>query len=507
MKTLQFRWHYWMASAAMWADHFWLGVGGGNFGDGYLTYRLMGAEEAVKAPHNIWMHALAQFGLGAVFFMTAVAAVASGRGSRAEAPQTQPRRAELGATLAAVVVFAVGARTLLWDWSDSPAVWTWEILLPAMGLVAGLVLAAWRLTGGAGLRFCLRAGLLAVLLHNIVTYSLWTPATAGLFWLTGGSLLATPADVPSRGGRRWMAWSLAGVALAGWVACALWLWAPVYRRTMHADAALQALRDGDPARAIDAADAMVSADPLDPTAADDAAKLMLLLSPRDRVNARTVRLGQAQQYADTAWERDGASFNVAHRRVMTCWYRHFPDAFALAIRQRLAPGQVEQFRQSIARRGEDWLALHDLATAYALDGKWHEAVAWFARVAKLRPQAPQAQYNEALATWMAGMQGRAREAWRKAGLRTPPQGLGELIRVALQRNPRDARLRLDYAELALQTGAADVAKQLLRDAKEIDAALDTVSVQKLSKQERKRIEAMEAHAAVVEEMRAASENE
>jgi len=293
---------------------------------------------------------------------------------------------------------------------------------------------------------------------------------------------------------------LVGLATAGWVAAAVWLWTPVYRRTTHADAVLHALREGDQARAIAAADGMVSADPLDPRAADDAAKLMLMLAPRNEVRARLTRLGQAEDYAATAWERDGADFTVAHRRVMTRWYREFPDAFALTIQRRIGPGQVEQFGKAVTRRQGDWLGLHDLAAAYALDGRWHEAVAWFARVAQLRPKYRQAQYNEALATWMAGMQDRAREAWRNAGVRKPPEGFGELVRVALSRNPRDARVRLDYAEMVLQTGSADWARQLLCEAAKIDAALDPDSVQKLSKQELERIGAMEAHAAVVEEM-------
>ena len=68
-KTMTFRWYYWTAAAAMVADHPLLGVGPGNFPSAYLRYRRLGAEEAVKLPHNVVAEAVSQYGIpgGAVY--------------------------------------------------------------------------------------------------------------------------------------------------------------------------------------------------------------------------------------------------------------------------------------------------------------------------------------------------------------------------------------------------------------------------------------------------------
>jgi hypothetical protein len=50
--SLDFRWQYWTASAAMFGDHPWTGVGAENFGNHYTAYKPITSPEEVKNPHN-----------------------------------------------------------------------------------------------------------------------------------------------------------------------------------------------------------------------------------------------------------------------------------------------------------------------------------------------------------------------------------------------------------------------------------------------------------------------
>ncbi|MCK4275855.1 MAG: O-antigen ligase family protein, partial [Phycisphaerae bacterium] len=62
-RTMRYRWYYWTGAAEVLADRPVLGAGAGNFHTAYLPHRRPEAEEEVKTPHNVVMHALSQYGL------------------------------------------------------------------------------------------------------------------------------------------------------------------------------------------------------------------------------------------------------------------------------------------------------------------------------------------------------------------------------------------------------------------------------------------------------------
>ncbi len=62
-RSLTFRWRYWVASARMFVDHPLLGVGFGNFGLYYLSYRLPVAVEEIQDPHNLFVRFFTELGL------------------------------------------------------------------------------------------------------------------------------------------------------------------------------------------------------------------------------------------------------------------------------------------------------------------------------------------------------------------------------------------------------------------------------------------------------------
>jgi len=57
------RWQYWVASAAMITDHFFTGVGGGNFGTFYTQYKIPEGLETVRDPHCFVLNILSSYGI------------------------------------------------------------------------------------------------------------------------------------------------------------------------------------------------------------------------------------------------------------------------------------------------------------------------------------------------------------------------------------------------------------------------------------------------------------
>jgi hypothetical protein len=71
-KSFRYRLEYWQASAAMIADHPWLGCGPGNFQDYYTRYKLPHAPEEVTDPHNFLVEVWAIAGTPAAIALLAV---------------------------------------------------------------------------------------------------------------------------------------------------------------------------------------------------------------------------------------------------------------------------------------------------------------------------------------------------------------------------------------------------------------------------------------------------
>lgn len=67
------RWQYWRASAKMFADHLFTGVGPGNFSHFYPHYKPAAASESVADPHNFLLSILTQYGpIGLVGFLAMI---------------------------------------------------------------------------------------------------------------------------------------------------------------------------------------------------------------------------------------------------------------------------------------------------------------------------------------------------------------------------------------------------------------------------------------------------
>lgn len=252
-RSLGVRVHYWRATAAMIADHPWLGVGPGNFQAEYTRYKLPQAIEEVAEPHNFLFEVWATAGtpavialvvaLGHLLRMTVIAArrpdQAIGPASAAsEAGLTAPRWSgpPVFAAAGGLTGYPLGL-VLGWTTSAPPSVAGIGL---AMVLAGGLTVGLWPWVCRGRLPVWLPALSLAVLLVNLLAAgALSFPGVAGSLWLLvamGASLAEQTAWQGASGAERGaephclpspVAWALLAGALAAVVACYRTAYGPV----------------------------------------------------------------------------------------------------------------------------------------------------------------------------------------------------------------------------------------------------------------------------------------
>ena len=321
-RTMTFRWYYWTGSAGIIGQRPVLGAGPGNFPNAYLPHRRVEAEESVKMPHNFAVHALSQYGLGGGLCFVAIVAwviAAASRPAR-EQPDHQADHtavplspSSMAAILVGVPATALAGRWLFHNPGDGGVVLILDVIVPAILLWAALAWALWRggtARPGATLsptaRILLVAGLGAFVLHNGVTFSLWMPGAALVFWtLVGLSLSQAPTGPAWRIVRT--RWAVALVAAAGVAAAAACLLPPRACALVQTRRMASHVNGNNLHEAIDAATRAAQADSGDLTAALDAAVLALHTTAEARSEVEAGRrLETALQWANRAIERDGA---------------------------------------------------------------------------------------------------------------------------------------------------------------------------------------------------------
>ncbi len=311
-KTMTVRWFYWTGSAKIIADQPWLGVGPGNFAQAYMAVRRAQAEEEVKTPHNFIAHAFTQFGLpggGVYITLLMVFLVLSARpglgffeneplpdsanlrakgndNSRTVAEKSQKIPTDVIWTFALVVAAAFLTRWFIIAGGFDADVFfvIFDCLIPAILLAIMLAMSAW--FGGLGklenlpdrtiavMRVALTAGAVGFVIHNLVSYGLWSAGPATAFWIVVG------ATAGAGGGKVWqtarMRWPIAGAGVLGVIVAGIVIAGPVYRRSMHTEELAQAISAKNLPRARVAAGQAVDADPLDALARMNCAKILSL---------------------------------------------------------------------------------------------------------------------------------------------------------------------------------------------------------------------------------------
>ena len=201
---MKIRWEYWAGSAGVVADAPLLGTGPGNFSHAYLPHRLPASAESPKTAHNVIVDAACAFGLPAAAMYLALLAWVLASMTR---PAPAPTEGEAPAGKVGniwwcfALALTAGIARLIWVGTEEEALILLEGVLPGGVFFVALLGALWvgrrlnvsALSGPAG-RLAMGAGLAGFVAHNMLTYSIFRPATATVFWGLAGAAVGAGAD-------------------------------------------------------------------------------------------------------------------------------------------------------------------------------------------------------------------------------------------------------------------------------------------------------------------------
>lgn len=167
-KSIQYRFEYWTATADVLREFPWLGPGPGNFRARYLHYKLPGASEEIRDPHNLLLDLWCSGGLTALlgFILLLIVVVRSivrlrDRSEQPE-PEDRPVAGEATPWAAGVVLGMLMIAGISWFFDDG-------LVGRHLSVLAGSVVALVLLPGGARRSIlsvpAVVAALLALLVH------------------------------------------------------------------------------------------------------------------------------------------------------------------------------------------------------------------------------------------------------------------------------------------------------------------------------------------------------
>jgi len=220
--SLAFRWDYWTAATTALVDESppqaLVGLGRENFLPAYLRYKSAAATEEVRNAHNVWLTLLVEMGppalLAGLLLSVCVLARAVPRPTPPPKDCVTPRSVVVIVVLLFLVLHAAFSGTqfsqpgvgIVWG-IEFAAAWTLAFLLAlrSMELLTDSAAAALLIRGG------MAAAIVAALVHNLVGFSLFTPAGLSVFVLL---CVCAVASAPDRRGASMAAQRVVGVALA-----------------------------------------------------------------------------------------------------------------------------------------------------------------------------------------------------------------------------------------------------------------------------------------------------
>ena len=343
--SLSFRWGYWLGSADLIADHAFTGVGRENFGRDYLQYKVIGSPEEVANPHNLFVQAAADWGVvGLVGILTMMIGVsrALNRPALEPLPEVGPSRSSAGPsrrpmrhysgilwTVALALVVTLGRLPLLG--TSDPSFLYYTTVSTGLVWIAAYVFLATRwvdapegaVSSTTTIATGIAVGLFTFVLHDMINFAMFVPATATTFFALLGICIAyrAPVEAPTEapaGIRRWVPFT----TMAGLTAAVLVLIvAPVARSQHLVNLARQASRELAPAPiTAQLADVYyrkaAAADPLDPHPFVERALWLLTVSEIPGMRDEASQL--AAESLDRAAARD--PFYVKYQRMKTKLY-------------------------------------------------------------------------------------------------------------------------------------------------------------------------------------------
>ncbi len=297
--SLMFRWQYWSASLAMFLRHPLTGVGRENFGRHYTQFKSIESPEEVANPHDLFVQAGCDWG---IIGLVGLVVMLIGWTWRAAAPTQMETVAKdrsrnwLAWAISLIAVMTLVRLPLLGSMNANFLYYSSMVI--GLAWLFGFWIVAGRTTTHASanaaiIRHGAIAGLLAFLVHDLINFALFVPATATTFF----ALLAYTVCDREAGGssvqrsrtfHRWLPAGL-GIVMVGIVTPVAIV--PVARaeRELIKAAASPVLPQGLEAQpALAHFDAAAAADSLDPTPQLAKAEWLMALSqatPDQRIAA------------------------------------------------------------------------------------------------------------------------------------------------------------------------------------------------------------------------------
>jgi O-antigen ligase len=428
--SLAFRWQYWQAAARTVADAPLTGVGRENFRAAYLLHKTPESTEEVSNPHDLWLSLLVELGplglIAGILLIGTVVHAALRNLSKAERPPPAP--AGYGILIAAAAAVLLTHAVFSGEQFSEPGIpLLWAVFVAGVwivGFVVGYSLilqvdehpaaAVWLAAG-------LIAALCAALIHNLIGFSLFTPAGMSTFVVLAAAAFRLSADEPAdvttetdRSGRKRRGGGAVPVGFAALLAAYGWFvaiptirveaaWQQVSRDLRAAPSHVRALNVLERGRAD------LDLDPWDVDVPLALAKMTLSTATQTEVptEMRGEWIALAHRYAESAVSRNPQSFaaEALLARVMQkeSDLTGTPDLLARAAAQwdsvvtlyptnprtRIAAGQASYNAwEATGWPDHAYRALRHLCAALAIDRTRKPEVA-----VKLRPAELQAVYE------------------------------------------------------------------------------------------------------------------
>ena len=222
--SLAFRWQYWTAAAHAVEEHPLTGIGRENFRAAYLRYKPAASTEEVANPHDVWVTLLTELGplglcAGAILLIATYRRALRTLDFTAEhspAPPARSDRLDAGAVALGVLVLQAIFSPLP---MTAPGVFlVWCFYFAAVWIAAFVIArisTAQVETGAVGgwIGAGLIAALSATLIHELIEFTLFTPAGAASAAVLAAGALARRDEggARSRGGLAWRCFVAVGV--------------------------------------------------------------------------------------------------------------------------------------------------------------------------------------------------------------------------------------------------------------------------------------------------------
>jgi hypothetical protein len=336
--SLAFRWEYWTAAAKALPDAGVFGLGRENFVTAHIRNKPATATEEVRNPHNVWVSLWIELGplgfvAGAALLGVAgwVATRATSSGTPGAAPPSRLPRADAACIAAGILALHAVFSGTPFDKPGIAVLWLAEVgLIWTTAFLAALFAVASAMESGRFARIVVAGGVAAaavMLVHNLVDFSLLTPAGLAAFVTLAVAFVGSAQDASApAAGEPWKTRSR--VAASGRVAAALLIplayFAAIVQPTVattqilaQADAAFAAARSTAQVETASAIDLMAAhADNLDADTPRRAARRQFQLAHQPRVpdDIRALFLERAEQ--DAQLSRGRAPRSVLTKRLL-----------------------------------------------------------------------------------------------------------------------------------------------------------------------------------------------